>query len=151
MAGLKSILFTLLPLICAAPAAAEFAASCLAGGPHTYTVATNDTIAIIADKFQVAHATIQAGRTAVTDPNEVLTDAQVKILQCSPSQCQLQPFSLNTTDLVSLAAQYNTTVGQIEAYNPGGPFGEALNTSMLPVIAMPMNCVNLSDTITTIS
>lgn len=149
MAGFKNILLPM--LLCAGPALAEYAATCLAGGPHTYTVATNDTIAIIADKFKVAYSTIQTGQSTVTDVNEVLTDAQVKIYQCYPSQCTLQPFYLQTQDLAALADAYNTTQGQIEAYNPTGPFGETLNSSAWPVIAMPMNCVNLSDTVTIIS
>lgn len=145
MATLNSILSVLL---LAGPASAEFAQTCLAGGPHTFTPRTNDTIASIATLFQVAYSAIETGQTVYPDVNTVVTDGQVKIEQCFPSQCEIQPFYLQTTDLAALAAEYNTTEGQIRAYNPTGPFDEVINTSAYPVIAMPMNCVNLSSTVT---
>jgi hypothetical protein len=127
---------------------------CIYGGPHTYSTVTNDTFTKIALKFNVTVNTLAALLTnaGVTTNDEIVAaGTTLKIPQCSPSQCTIQPYRFNYGTYVDLAAEFNTTVGQISAFNAGYTTSDATTNDTTPVLTIPMNCVPLSDTITVIT
>ncbi|KAK3939227.1 putative peptidoglycan-binding lysin subgroup protein [Diplogelasinospora grovesii] len=121
---------------------------CIFGGPHTYTTVTNDTIAKVAlEKFGIPAAALTTGPV-----NDILAAGMsIKVPQCSPSQCTVQPYRFTYGTYKDLAKQFNTTVGQIFALNPTYSYSSTLNESAAPVITMPMDCRPLSANYTVIS
>ncbi|KAJ4355580.1 uncharacterized protein N0V89_003600 [Didymosphaeria variabile] len=129
-----------------------YTATCVPGGLHTYNTRFNDTRAKIASKFRVSLDSITTIGNASTSEDDVLeADAQLKIPQCSPSQCVVQPYKFTYGTYVDLAEEFNTTVGQIMAFNPTYNYSHEADPSEGPVISMPMNCVNLTGNVTVIS
>jgi LysM domain len=128
---------------------------CILGGPHTYTTFPNDTVASIAlTKFNITVESLWNSTSrmlAVADAYSVIpVGNNLKLPQCSPSQCIIQPYSFTYGTYKDLAAQVGTTPGQIFAFNPtynhsDGPAGTG------PVITMPMKCELLSSNYTEIS
>ncbi|KAF2634240.1 hypothetical protein P280DRAFT_474783 [Massarina eburnea CBS 473.64] len=126
--------------------------TCVPGGLHTYNTRYNDTRASIALKFEVSLDTITLmDKSANSTAGIIPTDSQLKIPQCSPSQCTVQPYKFTYGTYVDLAIQFNTTVGQIMAFNPTYNYSGEADASEGPVISMPMNCVNLTGNVTVIA
>lgn len=127
---------------------------CINGGPHTYTTVTNDTARRIAEfKFAISVDALNAtlGDFGVSGYDDVIVAGNtVKIPQCSPSQCEVQPYKFTFGTYKDLAEDYNTTVGQIDGFNAGYTYSSATD-ELAPVITLPMNCVALSDNITIMS
>ncbi|KAF2667464.1 hypothetical protein BT63DRAFT_480426 [Microthyrium microscopicum] len=130
-------------------------ATCILGGPHTYQTVQGDTLESIAlKKFNITTATLmkntrrrQGGNITVTTPlNPGMT---IKIPQCSPSQCVVQPYHLTYGTYRDLAARVGTTVGQIMAFNPGYTTSQA-EVGEGPVLTIPMDCTALSTNMTII-
>lgn len=137
---------------CLIPTNKTYTGACINGGLHTYNTRTNDTRTIIAAKFEVSVDSISALGSDDTAADEVLAaDQDLKIPQCSPSQCILTPFKFVYGTYVDLAAQYNTTVGQIMALNPSYNYSAETDPTQGPVISLPVNCTALSSNVTVIS
>ncbi|KAL1618568.1 hypothetical protein SLS56_010496 [Neofusicoccum ribis] len=127
--------------------------TCINGGPHTYTTFLGDTVAYIAQKFNVTLDTLTAvtNNTISDSYAEIEAGNQIKIPMCSPSQCIMQPYRFSYGTYADLAKNYSTTVGQIMAYNAGYNKSTATTVDESPAIAVPMNCTALSDTLTVIT
>jgi hypothetical protein len=88
---------------------------------------------------------------AVADAYSVIpVGNNLKLPQCSPSQCIIKPYSFTYGTCKDLAAQVGTTPGHIFAFNPThnhtyGPAGTG------PVITVPIDCELLSSNYTEIS
>lgn len=129
-------------------------ASCVPGGLHTYNARYNDTRASIALKFQVSLDTITTMGVNVSAQSAdavIAADTQIKIPQCSPSQCTVQPYKFTFGTYVDLANELNTTVGQIMAFNPTYNYSSKTDVDDSPIISLPMNCRNSTGNITVIS
>ncbi|KAL1604994.1 hypothetical protein SLS60_004537 [Paraconiothyrium brasiliense] len=130
----------------------NYTATCVPGGLHTYNTRFNDTGAKIAAKFRVSLDSITTmGNASASEDSVLEADAQLKIPQCSPSQCVVQPYKFTYGTYVDLAEEFNTTVGQIMAFNPTYNYSHEADPNEGPVISMPMNCVNLTGNVTVIS
>jgi LysM domain len=131
--------------------------NCVPAGPHTYTGFPNDTIASIAlTKFNITVESLwntssrMLSGQHVTDAFTVVpTGNNLKLPQCNPSECRIEPYNfvLNAT-YRDLAEMYGTTPGQIFALNPTYNHSSG---AMGPVITMPMKCKILSTNYTEIS
>lgn len=142
---------------------------CIYGGPHVYTVVAGDTLKRVALKLgmDVAALASSTGPPPPGAPSSSLSSSSssapisvdalldigrgLKIPQCSPSSCQVQPYRFVYGTYVDLAAAFNTTVGQILAFNPTYTFSAATDVSKAPVITLPSDCKPLSSNITVIS
>ncbi|PYH86788.1 hypothetical protein BO82DRAFT_428151 [Aspergillus uvarum CBS 121591] len=132
--------------------------TCIYGGPRLYYTVRGDTYEVIARRLNITveslmHVDGPTNETLVnpTSPTALLNVGQfVKVPQCDPSQCILQPYSFSWGVYKDLADHFGTTVGQIMmlsptynysslAFTPGGQF---------PPINIPINCTALSDTVT---
>ncbi|CAK7219170.1 hypothetical protein SBRCBS47491_003755 [Sporothrix bragantina] len=124
---------------------------CIYGGPHVYTVVAGDTLARVARKLNLDVAALASSTGPPPSPSsssqppvDVDTPLSLgrglKIPQCSPSTCQVQPFRFMYGTYVDLALAYNTTVGQIVAFNPTYSFSAATDENKAPVITLPSNC-----------
>lgn len=153
-------------------------AECLLGGPRLYYTVNGDTYDKIALRLGMNVSAITStsngsptGATGgVTNGSQVLEAGQfVKIPQvwsrlflkrtinshqnqCSPSVCQLQPYSFGSEGpgvYKDLAEKYATTVGQMmmlsATYNYSG---NALQGGTPPPISIPINCTLLSSNYT---
>lgn len=128
-------------------------ANCVVGGPHTYTTLAGDTMAYIALKLNITVEALlnTAMVTNMGSPDDpVETNQVIKLPQCSPSQCVVQPREFIYGTYKDLAAKLDTTPGQLMAFNPTynhtvAPQGEG------PILSMVMNCVLLSNNISVIS
>ncbi|PQE12530.1 Peptidoglycan-binding Lysin subgroup protein [Rutstroemia sp. NJR-2017a BBW] len=121
--------------------AANTTSNCVAGGPHTYTTVRNDTLALIATKFNLA-LSVTAALTAgnVSSVDEIITAGTiVKLPQCAPSTCTVMPYKFTYGTYKDLAEEFNTTVGQIFGFNTGYRFSDA-SDALAPVLTMPMGC-----------
>ena len=126
---------------------------CVIGGPHTYTTIANDTIAKVAlTKF---HVTIDSLTSQISDEagsfrnawTVLTTGTTLKIPQCAPSQCIIQPYHFTYGTYKDLAAEVGATVGQLYAFNP------TYNISISgpgtgPILTIPFNCTLLSSNYT---
>lgn len=141
---------------------------CIYGGPHVYTVVAGDTLKRVAQKLGMDVAALSnstgppppgapssspssssSSTISVDSPLEV--GRGLKIPQCSPSSCQVQPYRFVYGTYVDLAAAFNTTVGQILAFNPTYTFSAATDVNKAPVITLPSDCKSQSTNITVIS
>lgn len=139
-------------ITCLIPINTTYTAACISGGLHTYNTRFNDTRATIAAKFRMGLDSITVtGNTSIAADVILETDLQLKIPQCSPSTCLVTPFKFVYGTYVDLAAQYNTTVGQIMAFNPTYNYSNKVDPDESPVISLPMNCMTTSDNFTVIS
>ncbi|ATZ54632.1 hypothetical protein BCIN_10g06140 [Botrytis cinerea B05.10] len=134
--------------------ASEDTTSCLYGGPHTYTTVRNDTVTKIAMKFNIDVSAISAdviSMLGVSSVDEIITAGTgMKLPQCSPSECSVQPLQFTYGVYKDLAEKYNSTVGQLFGFNTGYRYSSSIE-SLSPVLTIPMNCKPLSDNITIIS
>jgi LysM repeat protein len=130
-------------------------ATCILGGPHTMTVAKGDTIEKIAlAKLNITIASLLSNLRGpsmgnITAQTVLPIGRMIKIPQCYPSQCIVQPYRHVYGTYKDLAAKVGSTVGQIFAFNPGYNYSHATPGDG-PVLTIPMNCTKLSDRITTI-
>ncbi|OJJ45155.1 hypothetical protein ASPZODRAFT_679089 [Penicilliopsis zonata CBS 506.65] len=128
-------------------------ADCIMGGPHTYTTLKGDSIAYIALKLNL---TVEALLTTAWVPNMGDPDAPVevgqviKIPQCYPSQCIVQPGEFYYGTYKDLAAMLGTTPGQLMAFNPTYNHTTA-SQGQGPWISFSMDCMPLSDNVTAVS
>ncbi|KAK6605873.1 intracellular hyphae protein 1 [Botrytis cinerea] len=123
-------------------------------GPHTYTTVRNDTVTKIAMKFNIDVSAISAdviSMLGVSSVDEIITAGTgMKLPQCSPSECSVQPLQFTYGVYKDLAEKYNSTVGQLFGFNTGYRYSSSIE-SLSPVLTIPMNCKPLSDNITIIS
>ncbi|CAN9260888.1 unnamed protein product [Alternaria alternata] len=108
----------------------------------------------IALKFQVSLDTITTMGVNVSAQSAdavIAADTQIKIPQCSPSQCTVQPYKFTFGTYVDLANELNTTVGQIMSFNPTYNYSSKTDVDDSPIISLPMNCRNSTGNITVIS
>ncbi|KAI9649431.1 hypothetical protein NHQ30_002007 [Ciborinia camelliae] len=129
--------------------------SCVYGGPHTYTPVRNDTLNKIAIKFNLDVSVISTeaitSMLGVSSADEVITTTSyMKLPQCSPSECTVQPYQFTYGVYKDLAEEYNSTVGQLFGFNTGYRYSDSVE-SLSPVLTIPMNCQPLSDSLTVIS
>ncbi|RAK94854.1 uncharacterized protein BO80DRAFT_489211 [Aspergillus ibericus CBS 121593] len=125
---------------------------CVAGGPHAYYTLEGDTIRYIALKLNITvealSATAQGG---VTDPDTpVQVDNFLKVPQCSPSRCTVEPLLFTYGTYKDLAEKSGTTVGQIMALNPTYNHTDAARGEGA-VITLPGKCETLGGNGTVIS
>lgn len=128
-------------------------ADCVIGGPHTYTTVYNDTIAKVAlTKF---HVTIDALTSQFSDEagdfrnawTVLTTGTTIKIPQCAPSQCIIQPYHFTYGVYKDLAAEVGASVGQLYAFNPTYNIStDGPGTG--PILSIPFNCTLLSSNYT---
>ncbi|PQE08109.1 Peptidoglycan-binding Lysin subgroup protein [Rutstroemia sp. NJR-2017a BVV2] len=133
--------------------AANSTSTCVAGGPHTYTTVRNDTLALIATKFNLATSVVAALPSAgnVSSIDEIITAGTiVKLPQCAPSTCTVMPYKFTYGTYKDLAEEFNTTVGQIFGFNTGYRFSDASDAAA-PVLTMPMGCKVGAGNVTVIS
>jgi hypothetical protein len=132
----------------------NYSTDCVKGGLHVYNSVFNDTYEYIAQKFQVSLETITSGVIggAIASSDEILNSGTgIKVPQCSPSRCDVQPYRFVYGTYADLAKKFNTTVGQIIAFNPTYNYSSDTNADSGPIISLPINCANLSDNTTVIS
>ncbi|BCS07557.1 hypothetical protein AKAW_04119 [Aspergillus luchuensis IFO 4308] len=127
-------------------------AECVSGGPHTYYTVKGDTIRTIALRLNITvdalSATAQGG---VSDPDApVQVNNELKVPQCSPSVCEVEPYQLIYGTYKDLADKFGSTVGQIMAFNPTYNHSDVARGEAA-VITLPKNCRNLGDNVTVIS
>lgn len=132
-------------------------ASCIYGGPHTYTTVTGDTIQRIAEQW--FNITVDAlltemsmgqsyNASTVDITAEIDSGSSMKIPMCADSQCIFQSFTFEYGTYVDLAREYGTTPGQLLAINGGYRYSVASVTK--PSLSILVNCTLLSDTVTVI-
>ncbi|ORY62119.1 uncharacterized protein BCR38DRAFT_302729, partial [Pseudomassariella vexata] len=130
----------------------NYTATCVLGGPHTYDTFVNDTYQKIAAKFEMAVTALTNADRMPVDPSQTpAVGTTLKIPQCSPSQCVVQPYEFLYGTYVDVAKRFNTTVGQIMAFNPTFSYSNDANPDEGPVITMPMDCKALAGNVTVIS
>lgn len=121
--------------------------------PLTYLLVTVTRVATY--KLNITAASLQASVYAGSGQNytldeELAAGSVLKISQCAPSQCAIQPYKFTYGTYKDLAGHFNSTVGQIFGFNTGYRYSNATD-ALAPVISVPMNCIALSDNITIIS
>ncbi|PYI09780.1 hypothetical protein BO78DRAFT_436658 [Aspergillus sclerotiicarbonarius CBS 121057] len=127
-------------------------ADCVSGGPHDYYTLKGDTIRYIALKLNITVAALSAtAQGGVTDPDApVQVDNFLKVPQCSPSRCAVEPLLFTYGTYKDLAEKTGTTVGQIMAFNPTYNHTDAARGEGA-VITLPGKCENLAANVTVIS
>ncbi|PYH94580.1 hypothetical protein BO71DRAFT_450038 [Aspergillus ellipticus CBS 707.79] len=127
-------------------------ADCVKGGPHTYYTLKGDTIRYIALKLNIAvealSATAQGG---VSDPDaEVQVDNFMKVPQCSPSRCTVEPVQFTYGTYKDIAEKRGVTVGQIMGFNPTYNHSDD-SIAGSAVITIPTFCEEVGNNISVIS
>ena len=87
-------------------------------------------------------------------PNQTLPVGQfLKVPECSPSQCIIQPYSFKWGVYKDLAEKYGTTVGHIMMLSPTYNYSSLAFSKggTSPPIDLPINCTALSKNTTFIS
>ncbi|KAH8647169.1 hypothetical protein BX600DRAFT_518451 [Xylariales sp. PMI_506] len=132
---------------------------CIYGGPHVYTAVEGDTLSTIAlKKLNITVASLlstglppHGGSSSNGSADAPLAPGTgVKVPQCSPSRCVVEPYRFTYGTYKDLAASFGTTVGQIFAFNP--TYGQSdADEADSPVITVPLNCLPLASNVTAIS
>lgn len=123
---------------------------CIYGGPRLYYTVKGDTFEKIALRLNITTESLSGGQSA----NETLPVGQfVKVPECSPSQCIIQPYSFEWGVYKDLADKYGTTVGQIMMLSPSYNYSSIAFSvnGTFPPIDLPINCTALSNNITVLS
>lgn len=126
---------------------------CLVGGPHTYTTLAGDTMAYIALKLNLTIEALlsTAWVSNMGSPTDLVETGQsIKLPQCSPSQCTVQPGQFIYGTYKDLAVKLGTTPGQLMAFNPTYNHTTAAQGEG-PVLSMVSDCVLLSTNVSVIS
>lgn len=128
---------------------------CIFGGPHTYQTAPGDTIETIA--LKKLNITVESLLSLATvhgrdvNASAVLpSGTTLKIPQCSPSRCVVEPYEFVYGTYADLARRFHTTVGQLFAFNPTYNKSTA-DPGTGPIITVPVNCTALAENVTAIS
>ncbi|GLA11511.1 hypothetical protein AnigIFM62618_005477 [Aspergillus niger] len=134
------------------PSPTDNYADCVSGGPHTYYTVKGDTIRTIALRLNITvealSATAQGG---VSDPDALVqVGNELKVPQCSPSVCKVEPYHFTYGTYQDLADKIGSTVGQIMAFNPTYNHSDVAR-GQGAVVTLPKNCRNLGDNVTVIS
>ncbi|KAF2248350.1 hypothetical protein BU26DRAFT_520047 [Trematosphaeria pertusa] len=131
--------------------------NCIFGGPRLYYTVKGDTYERIA--LYRLNITLESLMPAAA-PGEASTDATaplpvgqfVKVPQCSPSQCVIQPVTFEYGVYKDLAEKYGSTVGQIMMLSPTYNYSEALVLNRTrPSIDVAINCTALSNNLTVLA
>ncbi|KAF2193135.1 hypothetical protein K469DRAFT_552030 [Zopfia rhizophila CBS 207.26] len=131
--------------------------NCLLGGPRLYYTVRGDTFDKIALRLNMTAESIMIGTTpgnrtstGVTNSSQELQAGSfLKIPQCEPSQCIMQPYSFKWGVYKDLAEKFGTTVGQIMMLSPTYNYSsKAFLGGSFPPITMAINCTVLSDNTT---
>lgn len=141
---------------------------CLIGGPRLYYTLNGDTLWKIAGRLNMTVDSIKCGgdscssQTNCTDgicpggggsqygTNETIAAGQfIKIPMCSPSICDIEPYSFSAGVYKDLADKYGSTVGQIQMLSPTYNYSYIANEGgTAPPIALAKNCRLLSSNYT---
>jgi LysM repeat protein len=123
-------------------------ATCISGGPHTYTTFPGDTVQKIANsRFNITVDSIQSYQAQTqyivnAGPYDVLeAGMNVKIPLCMPSQCIIESFTLEYGTFQDLATTYGSTVGQLMGLNSGYNHSEGAPGTGAELI-LPLNCTS---------
>ncbi|PWY88839.1 hypothetical protein BO94DRAFT_422061, partial [Aspergillus sclerotioniger CBS 115572] len=100
--------------------------TCIYGGPRLYYTVRGDTYEVIARRLNITveslmHVDGPSNETLVNpiSPTAELNVGQfIKVPQCDPSQCIIQPYRFTWGVYKDLADKYDTTVGQIMMLSP---------------------------------
>lgn len=125
-------------------------ATCVKGGPHDYRTIAGDTVEKIAlYKLNVTVDTIWAqAKGMISSTTEIIpANSWIKIPQCMPSVCSVTPFHFTYGVYKDLAEKFDTTVGQIMAFNGGYNYSDHSDAEAA-WITVPLGCVNLSLNVT---
>ena len=131
--------------------------TCIYGGPRLYYTVKGDTYEKIALRLNITTESLMAGSQhggASGSPNQTLPVGQfLKVPECSPSQCIIQPYSFKRGVYKDLAEKYGTTVGQIMMLSPTYNYSSLAFSKggTFPPIDLPINCTALSKNTTVIS
>ena len=131
--------------------------TCIYGGPRLYYTVKGDTYEKIALRLNITTESLMAGSQhggASGSPNQTLPVGQfLKVPECSPSQCIIQPYSFKWGVYKDLAEKYGTTVGQIMMLSPTYNYSSLAFSKggTFPPIDLPINCTALSKNTTVIS
>ncbi|CAI7614170.1 unnamed protein product [Penicillium palitans] len=126
-------------------------ATCLKGGPHDYRTIAGDTIEKIAlyKLNMTVESVYENGKMAVSSIHEELpANTFLKIPQCVPSVCHVTPFHFTYGVYKDLAEKFDTTVGQIMAFNGGYNYSDSASDADAAWISVPMGCTNLALNVT---
>lgn len=128
---------------------------CIYGGPRLYYTVNGDTYDLIAQRLNITTESMMGQAHGDATGATVIDAGQfLKVPQCSPSQCIMQPYQFPDEPAVysDLAKKYGTTVGQIMSLSPGYNYSTSLLTNATrPTIVLPINCTALSGNTTILS
>ncbi|KAH7045879.1 hypothetical protein B0J12DRAFT_711785 [Macrophomina phaseolina] len=136
---------------CLLPRLTNATRTCIYGGPRLYYTVNGDTYDIIARRLNItAEALVGTGPQGNATTTTVLEPGQfVKVPQCDPSQCVIQPYSFTYGVYKDLAEKYGTTVGQIMMLSPTYNYSNSeVDGRSPPSIVLPINCTVLSSNLT---
>ncbi|KAI9932011.1 hypothetical protein ASPWEDRAFT_739914 [Aspergillus wentii DTO 134E9] len=125
--------------------------TCINGGPRLYYTVTGDTYERVALRLNITTESVMKYQHGNYNATDVLETGQfLKIPQCSPSQCIIQPYSFKYGVYKDLAEKYGTTVGQIMMLSPTYNYSSLVHTSggTPPPIDLAINCTALSNNVT---
>ena len=131
--------------------------TCIYGGPRLYYTVHGDTYEKIALRLNITTDSLTSERAAHGSGNvsthEILSTGQfVKVPECSPIQCVMQPYSFKSGVYKDLAEKYGTTVGQIMMLSPTYNYSsDGLSPGACPSITLPINCTALSSNTTVLT
>lgn len=124
--------------------------TCIYGGPRLYYTVNGDTYEKIAIRLNITTESLIDGTPSGSpsaSANDTLSVGQfLKVPQCSPSQCVIQPYSFKWGVYKDLAERYGTTVGQIMMLSPTYNYSSLAFSAggTFPPISLPINCTALS-------
>ena len=79
---------------------------------------------------------------------ELPVNTFLKIPQCVPSVCHVTPFHFTYGVYKDIAEMFDTTVGQIMAFNGGYNYSESASDADAAWITVPTGCTNLALNVT---
>ncbi|KAJ5112776.1 hypothetical protein N7532_000821 [Penicillium argentinense] len=123
---------------------------CIYGGPRLYYTVNGDTYERIAIRLNITTESLSGGESANTT---LPVGKFIKVPQCSPSQCIIQPYSFEWGVYKDLAEKFDTTVGQIMMLGPTYNYSTTAfsKDSTYPSIDLAINCTLLSNNVTVLS
>lgn len=124
---------------------------CIYGGPRLYYTVNGDTYERIALKrLNITVESLMGDVNGNSSASDLLPVGQfIKVPQCDPSQCIIQPYSFSYGVYKDLAEKYGTTVGQIMMLSPTYNYSSiAPLGGTSPPIDLAINCTALSSNIT---
>ena len=144
---------------------------CLVGGPRLYYTLNGDTMWKIAGRLNMTLDAVQCGgdscNTNITcidgicpggggsqyGANETIPAGQfIKIPMCSPSVCDIEPYTFTNGVFKDLADKYGSTVGQLQMLSPTYNYSYLANEGgSYPPIELAKNCRLLSQNYTVLS